>query len=59
MKFQSEKCGYCGTCILICPNNSLELIENLLIIDENKCDDCGKCALICPLGAFSGVKNEI
>jgi ferredoxin len=56
MKFQSEKCGYCGTCICICPNNSLELRENLLIVNESKCDDCGKCALICPLGAFSGAE---
>ena len=56
MKFQSEKCGYCGTCISTCPNGSLELAENMIIVDENKCNDCGICSIICPLGAFSGVK---
>lgn len=59
MKFQSDKCGYCGTCISTCPNNSLELAENRLIVDENKCDNCGICAIICPLGAFKELKYEI
>jgi ferredoxin len=57
MKFQSEKCGYCGACVSICPNSSLELTENIVVFDENKCDDCGRCAIVCPLGAFMGVKT--
>lgn len=56
MKFQSEKCGYCGACVSICPNSSLELTENVAILNEDKCDDCGRCEIICPLGAFKGEK---
>lgn len=52
MKFDIEKCGYCGACISVCPNGSLELTENKIIIENNKCDDCGRCSIICPLGAF-------
>lgn len=56
MEFQSEKCGSCGACISVCPNNSLELTENMASLNKDKCDDCGKCAIICPLGAFTGAK---
>ncbi len=52
MKFDIEKCGYCGACVSVCPNNSLELIESRVIIENNKCDDCGRCSIVCPLGAF-------
>lgn len=59
MKFIKERCGLCGTCIGVCPQCSLELAENIAIIDDEKCDNCGRCAIVCPLGAFIGVKNEI
>jgi len=56
MKFDSEKCGYCGACICVCPNSSLELAETRIIIDDSKCDDCKRCSIVCPLGAFSEVE---
>jgi ferredoxin len=52
MRFNAERCGYCGACVSVCPNCSLELTENKIIVKENKCDDCGRCTIICPLGAF-------
>lgn len=52
MEFNTEKCGCCGACISVCPNRSLELTENRIIINKNKCDDCGICIYVCPLGAF-------
>ncbi|MGB9937381.1 MAG: 4Fe-4S binding protein [Methanobacterium sp.] len=55
MELQDEKCGYCGACISICPNDSLKINEGAAILDSNKCDNCGRCAIICPLGAFMGV----
>lgn len=58
MKFNAEKCGYCGACVSVCPNSSLELTENRIIINENKCDDCGRCSIICPLGAFYIIEVE-
>lgn len=53
MKFDAQKCGYCGTCVSVCPNCSLELTENTIIVEDTKCDDCGKCTIICPLGALT------
>jgi len=52
MKFDIEKCGYCGACISVCPTSSLELTENEIIVEDVKCDNCGKCVIICPLGAL-------
>ena len=53
MKFNVEKCGYCGACVSVCPNSSLELTESEIIVQNTKCDDCGRCTLICPLGALT------
>ena len=52
MRFNAEKCGYCGACVSVCPHNSLELAENNIVVNKNKCDDCGICTFVCPLGAF-------
>ncbi|MGF7119360.1 4Fe-4S binding protein [Methanobacterium oryzae] len=52
MKFDIERCGCCGACVGVCPNNSLELTENRIIIENDKCNDCGRCNIVCPLGAF-------
>ncbi|MBI5679997.1 MAG: 4Fe-4S binding protein [Methanobacterium sp.] len=52
MKFNIEKCGCCGACISVCPNNSLELTESIIFVNEDNCNDCGRCTIICPLGAL-------
>ena len=51
MDIIQENCGYCGTCVCVCPENVLELGENGLII-KNGCTECGNCAIVCPLGAL-------
>lgn len=51
MDIVSENCGYCGTCVCVCPENVLILEENGLIM-KNGCTECGNCATVCPLGAL-------
>jgi ferredoxin len=51
MEFQSEYCGYCGSCVTVCPEGILELSENLLNVDTG-CTECGNCVYVCPLGAL-------
>ncbi len=36
-------CKGCGACLLICPNNALELESNTLRVDTEKCTKCGNC----------------
>lgn len=45
------KCGYCGACVGICPENALELVETRLNISDY-CADCRTCTYVCPMGAL-------
>ncbi|OFV67975.1 MAG: ferredoxin [Candidatus Syntrophoarchaeum caldarius] len=47
------KCGYCGTCVGVCPSNALDLIELWLEIDQDSCSDCRSCVDVCPVGALA------
>ncbi len=49
------KCGYCGACVGVCPEDALELVETWIEVDKN-CTGCGICAKICPVGALVVVK---
>lgn len=56
MEVLSENCGYCGSCVTVCPENFIELNENGLTIKE-ECTNCGNCTYVCPLGALM-VRND-
>ena len=47
----SERCGYCGACVSVCPVGAIELAETRLVIGE-ECVDCGLCLSACPVGAL-------
>jgi len=47
----SERCGYCGACVGVCPVGAIELAETRLLISE-ACVDCGLCLAACPVGAL-------
>lgn len=51
MNFITERCGYCGACVSVCPKNILELKENEIDLNDG-CEECGACAEVCPLGAI-------
>lgn len=53
------KCGYCGTCVGVCPvkTGALELIETWVEVDADMCTGCGICAKICPVGAIEITKT--
>lgn len=44
-------CGYCGCCVMVCPEGALELIDVYLDVGA-VCSGCGICAKVCPLGAL-------
>jgi len=46
----SAKCDFCGTCVAVCPTNSIDLQETAVIIDTQRCIGCRSCVDICPLG---------
>ena len=42
-------CYFCGTCVSVCPDDAIELTDNMLIIDDKKWTLCLRCVRVCPL----------
>ncbi len=51
IKVETDRCGYCGACVGVCPVGAIELAETHLLIHEG-CVDCGLCLPACPMGAL-------
>ncbi len=43
-----ESCVGCGTCVQMCPMETIELDDTIAVINEEKCIGCGVCAHHCP-----------
>lgn len=43
-----ELCTSCGTCIGVCPINTISFKNEKIINQESKCINCGKCIKSCP-----------
>lgn len=52
IKIDRYKCGYCGACVSVCPNDAIELVGTWIRIDDEKCNPCKVCVNICPVGAL-------
>jgi len=46
-KLDEEKCIGCGTCVKMCPMETIELNDAIAQINEEKCIGCGVCAHHC------------
>ncbi len=44
----SFACYGFGTCVTVCPNDAISLVDGVAVVDEDKCISCGQCAAICP-----------
>lgn len=51
--FYDDVCSYCGSCVAVCPENVIELVDVHLNIDHGGCTDCAKCIKGCPVGALA------
>ena len=48
-----EKCNGCGSCVIVCRNNALILVNNVItIIEIVECDWCADCEAVCSTGAI-------
>ena len=45
-------CVGCGTCLDVCPMNSIELEDTTALVNEERCFGCGVCASKCPENAI-------
>lgn len=58
VKYDKEKCLYCGGCVSVCPVQALELMETEIKVINEKCINCNICVKLCPVGAMSEEKKE-
>ena len=54
MEIKIDLCTGCGQCIIVCPVQAINLIENKAIIDKNLCVECAVCLrdAECPVNAI-------
>ena len=48
-----EKCTGCGSCVKICHEGCLSLVDGVASIDYDYCSTCSQCVAICPERALS------
>jgi len=46
----NSKCDFCGTCVLVCPEDAIELRESMITVISECCTLCVHCVNCCPLG---------
>lgn len=42
-----EKCTGCMSCMQVCPNGAVSILDHRAVTDHSLCDGCGKCATFC------------
>ncbi|TXT53891.1 MAG: hypothetical protein BAJALOKI1v1_2270002 [Promethearchaeota archaeon] len=47
-----DECIGCGTCVQLCPMETIELQDAVAVINEDRCIGCGVCAHNCPEDAI-------
>ena len=52
-KVNTKLCTGCGSCIDVCPMETISLIDGKAFIEEDKCTNCRMCENECPLEAIS------
>jgi Pyruvate/2-oxoacid:ferredoxin oxidoreductase delta subunit len=53
-----DNCIGCGTCVELCPMNTIELVDSTARVNESKCIGCGVCVHHCPENAIELLRIE-
>jgi RnfABCDGE-type electron transport complex B subunit len=52
-KMCSYACLGYGDCVNACPENAIEVVDGVAVVDPTKCVGCGICARVCPKGVIN------
>ncbi|MDI6879547.1 MAG: electron transfer flavoprotein subunit alpha [Desulfitobacteriaceae bacterium] len=47
------KCIGCGSCVVECPVEALDLVDGIATVNPDKCKDNGSCVTVCPSNALT------
>ncbi|MBR1752324.1 MAG: 4Fe-4S binding protein [Ruminococcus sp.] len=47
----TELCIGCGSCVSVCPQSCIDMVNSKAVIRQENCLHCGNCASVCPTGA--------
>ena len=50
IRIDHARCDFCGTCVAVCPTDSINLEESSVFVDHESCSRCLNCVKICPFG---------
>jgi len=50
-------CSFCESCLEVCEEGAIRLLEAGPIVDEEVCVACGACTRICPTGALQEIEQ--
>lgn len=54
-----DRCIRCGTCVSVCPNSAVLIVDGSIVTDRSKCKACGICAEKCPANAREIVGKRV
>ena len=49
---QRERCTACRTCVRICPQQAITIVDRLAVVDDARCIRCYCCQEVCPEAAI-------
>ncbi len=59
----SKDCAYgclgLGSCVKVCDNNAISIVNGVAVIDRDKCGGCGKCVSECPKNVIDLVNADV
>lgn len=51
-------CMGLGSCVKVCPENAISIVDGIAAIDKEKCIGCGKCVNECPKNVISLIPDK-
>jgi NAD-dependent dihydropyrimidine dehydrogenase PreA subunit len=52
LTIELDRCDGCGTCVEVCPEGAISLVNGVARIDSGSCTECEACVQACPNGAI-------
>ncbi len=58
-----KSCSYgcigLGSCIKVCSNDAISIVNGVAVVDKDKCGSCGQCVLECPKHIIELVRADV